>query len=521
MGLFLARNYNSPPNLLLLFALIGSLTALVLAYKGKSTRLWFPVFIISATLCFWYYGSVRLKTAPTDFEYHLPQREAQLRLKIKTIIRSTDHYERTHFIAQVLHAPKIGQLKPRDLIYVCLKLPKQVASSKKVTIPLQQGLQVNATGVITIIPKTKTHVKNRDFNNYLRNIGIYYRLDRISKLQTAAMPPPFDQFCSATNKKFQKILRLGVPDKHIELANTYIAILLGQNKALNKTQRERYHMTGTMHFFAISGLHIGVIAAVISKCLLLIRTPRSWSPWIGLPLLYLYVEITGASPSAIRALLMTVFFWFSFAFGRQHAPFAALINSAIVVLLIYPGQLWSLGFQLSYVVVASILLFGLPLHFFLKKSFQPYQWLPKESWTQNQRIICWLCNKIYQLFAISFSAWLASAPLCIAFFNFVAPGAIALNILLVGLVAIVVVSGITAIGLATLLLPSVAEFINNTAWVVISVMDGIVYLGTKIPKIVFPDGVFLTEFTYFVLVAYFLSLLWLHRYPRKIQTHRI
>jgi competence protein ComEC len=519
-GLILARHFEVSSGLLLTLALVSSLIALLLARKDALKPLWLFAFIASATLCFWAYGNIRLAPKPTAFDLEMPRREARLTLEVQTVMRSNKRYHITNVIARVLHSPRVGRLSKGDLIYARLKLPEQILLTEKSPIILQKGLLIDATGVLTPIQQTPKSAKQRDFEAYLKNIGVHYQFDRISELQVIKLPSAFARFCADMNNHFQEILRLGAPEDS-ELANIYVTMLLGKNSALSKEQSERYRITGTMHFFAISGLHIGVIAAVIAQFLLLIRVPRKWGPWIGLPLLYLYVEIIGASPSAMRAFLMAAFFWSSFAFYRQHSSFAALSNSAVVVLLFDPDQLWSLGFQLSYAVVASILLLGLPISLFLKQSFQIYQWLPEEEWTTYQRIVSWSLNKILPLFAISLSAWLASMPLCAAFFNFIAPGAILLNLLLVYLVAIVIINGVLSIGCATLLLFPVSEFINHAAWLVIFIMDGIVRLGTIVPSIAFPNGTFLPELSYAVLVAYFLSLFWLHRRPEKMKTRYI
>ena len=217
---------------------------------------------------------------------------------------------------------------------------------------------------------------------------------------------------------------------------------------------------------------------------------------------------------------MTAFFWSGFAFSRQHTPFAALVNSAFVVLLIDPGQLWNLGFQLSYMVVASILLFGLPTSLRLKRSCRRYQWLPEEDLKTHQRMISWSLDKVIPLFAISFSAWLASTPLCATFFNFITPGAIVLNMLLVCLVTIAIVSGILSIGFSALLLSPVSDFINHAAWLVISIMNGIVSLGTLVPNIDLQNGAFLSELSYATLLAYFSSIIWLHCNPERMKTKK-
>lgn len=312
------------------------------------------------------------------------------------------------------------------------------------------------------------------------------------------------------NARFQSYLRLGAPDGGA-LDSIYVAMLLGQKTELSDAQTDRFRMTGTMHFFAISGLHIGVIAAVIAQFLMLVRVPRRLSPFIGLPLLYLYVEITGAPPSAVRAFLMAAFFWASFAFTRQRSPLAALAASAVFVLIFKPDQLWSIGFQLSYTVVLSILLLGLPLYDAASARLSPFRYLPKDNWAAWQHIYAWFQDALLLLFAISFSAWLASAPLGAAFFGYLSPGAVFLNMALVNLAALAISTGVISLTVATLGLESLAGFLNHAAWLAIQVMDSLVDWSTRVPGMILHCKGFSEWIAYATLSAYFALLFWIQR----------
>ena len=517
-GLFLARQYPAPLILLLPTAVSCCLIALLLGFRKTVKPVWTFVFIAGSTLCFWAYGSMRLAPSPSTPELDLPQREARLAFEVETVIHLNENRRSAGVTARLLQAPKIGCLRQDDLIYTQLKISEQFLRTKRLPVLVQNGLQVRAKGILKPIPHSSGPDLNDDFSSYLKAIGIHYHFGRVNELEIIETPSSFAQFCAVTNQSLQTILELGAPENS-ELPNIYVTMLLGNDTKLTREQRERYWATGTMHFFAISGLHIGVIAAVIAQCLNLLRAPRNLGPFIGLPLLYLYVEIIGASPSAMRAFLMTAFFWASFALRRQHTPFAALVNSAIAVLIIDPTQLWGLGFQLSYTVVASILMFGLPLSAFLKQALQLYRWLPEDDWTKRQRIVSGMVNKLVPLFAISLSAWLASMPLCAASFNFVAPGAIILNIILVCLVSVAIISGILSIGCSYLTILSVSEFINHAAWIVLSIMDWIVRIGTTLPIISFSgNNAYLTGLCYCALTAYFVSLFWLHSYAKTLHS---
>lgn len=517
LGLILARHYSAPLPLLLSVACIGSIAALRLAGNERLQWQWMLCFLISTTHCCWAYGQIRLPTAPQAYNLTLPAREAQLAIEIQRVMQPGERYGKPSGLARVLDAPSTSRIHPGEQIYFKLTLPSVVAEQAAV-LNIQRGLQLQTTGVLTpILPPATTSDEN-DFEAYLQSIGVHYRFDRSGPLQILRAPRAFDQFCAAMNQRFQATLRLGAAPNS-ELANVYVAMLLGRKIELSKAQIERYRMTGTMHFFAISGLHIGVIATVIAQFLLLIRVPRAVAPWIGLPLLYLYVEITGGSPSAIRAFLMAAFFWSSFACQRQRSPFSALMCSAILVLIIDPNQLWSLGFQLSYTVVLSILLFGLPLHQVLTRRCQPYQWLPEHDWNARQRACAWSLDKVLLLFAISFSAWLASTPLSAALFEFVAPGAILLNMLLVYLVAIVISGGVISLACTSALLSGLAGFVNHSAWTVIYLMDQMIICCTQLPGAILPSEGFSNALSYSALCLYFATLLWLHRSAARLQGH--
>ncbi len=503
-GLVAAKYWAAPIGWLLFGASVFGGGALALT---KFPRIWAATFAFAGTLTFWAYGMIRLPRPPSEFALSMPPREAALKLEVQRVMHSNNEYGSVSGIARVIAAPKLSRLETNTPLYFRLK---QDARN------VQRGMEIAATGVLTPI---RQPIED-SFDSYLKSIGVHYRFERSITMQTIREAPPFERFCLQMNERFQRYLRLGAPaDSNV--ANVYSAMLLGRKVELSADQAERFRLSGTMHFFAISGLHIGVIATVIAQFLLLIRVPRPLNPLIGLPLLYLYVAITGASPSAVRAFLMAAFFWASFTFQRQRNPLAALVNSAIFVLIIQPTQLWTIGFQLSYAVVLSILLFGLPLHQWFGERLQLFRWLPKDSWTGVHHAIHWSSQTLTLLFAISFSAWLASTPLSAGLFGFITPGAVLLNMLLVNLAALVISAGVIAIAVALVLPLGLCAFINHSAWVVITVMDTIVILFSQIPATVLPCENFPMAMSYLSLGAYFTLLFWHHHERRRARAFRM
>ncbi|MDQ8195186.1 ComEC/Rec2 family competence protein [Coraliomargarita sp. SDUM461004] len=497
-GLSLARQVTAPIAWTLAIAIL--LTALSLRWCTQQRLLWLVSFITAATLTAWAYGSLRLPAKPPVELLERPIREAHLDLKVERIMQARNNYGKSTGIGRILQASATSRLQPGDQIFFSLE------RSPKEHFEISRGCAIRATGVLTPI---SPHVAPDSFESYLSSTGIHYRFERTSGLERLQAPSQFDQFCQRMNTRFQNYLRLGAPTES-GIDSIYVAMLLGRKTELNSAQKDRFQMTGTMHFFAISGLHIGVIATVIAQFLRLIRVPSKISPFIGLPLLYLYVEITGAAPSAVRAFLMALFFWMSFAFTRQRSPLAALAASAVFVLLIKPDQLWSIGFQLSYTVVLSILLFGLPLSQILTERLAPFRALPKPDWSRLQHIYAWALEFSLLLFAISVSAWLASAPLSAAFFGFFSPGAILLNMLLVNLAALAISTGVITLSLGLLGIENIAAFINHAAWLSIHLMDRCVIASTQIPGMIIACETFAKWVAYMGLAGYFIALFWLH-----------
>lgn len=510
-GLLLADNFPVAPVPPLLGAIPTAALALFYSRHRNRPRLWTVFLLAATTLAFWAYGSLRLPAPPTSRALELPPREASVTFKWTNVYQAETPFGTANGIGRVLEAPETSRLEAGDRIYASITPPADYP------LPVHRGLRIKATGILHPIPPASPENTAKgsanDFARFLKSIGIHYRFERGGDPRLAGPPPAFHRLCAKWNEKFQRHLRLGEPPGS-GLGNVYLAMLLGRKTELSSGQRENFRLSGTMHLFAVSGLHIGVISAVLAQTLLLLRVPRPLTPLLGLPAVYLYVEIIGAPPSAMRAFLMAAFFWMAYSIQRQRAPLAALVGSAIFVLLIAPSQLWMIGFQLSYLVVVTILLFGLPLYQALAGALRPYPDLPSADWGRRHRSIDWTLDKLFLFFAISFAAWLASTPLSAGLFGFVAPGAILLNMLLVNLASLVISGGILAIGAATLALPPLAAFLNHSAWVLITVMEAFVDALVRTPGAVLHTTRFPESLSYSTVLAFVGYLLWMRTHHK-------
>ena len=496
---------NGPSISPIILAVIGvTLTLSSFFFRGFN-YIWLPIFLCACVCTFWSYASIRLSHSSSEILYNLPPREAKISIEIERIFKSDGKYSSTSGVARVVKSPLFSRISPNSLTYFSIKSPKDLE------IKIQEGMQLEAIGVLS---PTKCEGLG-SFNNYLLKNGVYYRFEKSVALQQIKSPPRFTLFCERMNKKFLYYLRAGKLHEST-ISNIYTAMLLGRRADLDNDQIGRYQQTGTMHFFAISGLHVGVIATFLYQFLNLIRIPHNMNPWIGLPILYLYVEITGSSSSAVRAFLMVAFFWVSFALSRQQNTLSALVSSAVLVLLHEPRQLWNVGFQLSYTVVLSILIFGLPLKAILSKKLRPFTWLPKSSWRLRNHVCTWVIDNLILLFCISLAAWLASAPLSAALFGFIAPVAILLNILIINLAALVICTGMLSLIVGILLPIEICAFINHAAWLNLSIIDWLIISCRGVPGTILETQGFSLKISYSILFCYFSILFYYHHRRDRI-----
>jgi competence protein ComEC len=145
------------------------------------------------------------------------------------------------------------------------------------------------------------------------------------------------------------------------------ALLTGDKSPISPEVRDKYINSGTAHILAISGLHMSIIASLVFiilhrvimyACLLWPRIdPRRYAAIATILITFFYLKISGESPSALRAFIMTTVFLLSGIFGRKSVSLRSVAFAAFLILLFDPGSLFLVSFQLSFAAVASLISF--------------------------------------------------------------------------------------------------------------------------------------------------------------------
>ncbi len=325
----------------------------------------------------------------------------------------------------------------------------------------------------------------RGFDRHLQNLGVGLRLMRGRLGEEVRAPHGFRRFCARAQDRLAALLGHGL-ERHPELVSLHQAMLLGEKAVLSQAQENAFMRSGVFHIFSISGLHVGVIAGAILAVLGVLRVPRRVGSVVGLAVLWLYVQVTGASTPAERAFLMIAFFVSSRVFLLPGNPLAALAGAALVTLLLDPRQLFTTGFQMSYSVVTALVVLGGPLADAWRAAWKPWRYLPEADWNQAQHFTRWLGGHAIVCAAITWTACLASTPSSIANFGLFSPGALLGNLLVVPLASLAIVAGFVALLFGLVGLLPVTLLVNHAAAVLILVMDRLVQRGTELPGVYFP-----------------------------------
>lgn len=396
----------------------------------------------------------------------------------------------------------------------------RVMISTKGELPAEffAGRDVEISGVLSP-PSGPIAAGLFDYRTYLARQGIYYQLK-------AEFPRDWRPVDSQTNAPFadrflawaQRTLSHGLPEQDEPLRLLW-AMTLGWKTALTGEVNESFMKSGTMHIFAISGLHIALIAAILVSLLRVARVPRAWCGAVVIPLIWFYTGATGWQSSAIRSTLMMTIVIGGWSLRRPSDLLNSLAAAALIILLWQPQQLFQASFQLSFFVVLSIALFMPPLEKLRDRWLALDPMLAPDvipKWKQHLRSIARI---VLTSFVTSLAAWLGALPLTAYYFHIFSPVTLLANLIIVPMS-----SAALACNLGSLLcgdwLPWLTELFNHSAWFWMAGMVKLSHWSTEIPgayTFVTAPSTFTFIIYYGLLIGFMSGWLWQpERRPRTL-----
>jgi competence protein ComEC len=356
----------------------------------------------------------------------------------------------------------------------------EVFAPSKLSPEFFLGQRVEISGIIA--RPNPPFIEGRfDYQKYLRRQGVYFRLstgryDTWKIIEPGLIQPPLTEKFIAWA---QKTLALGLP-KQDEPLRLLWSMVLGWRNALPDEFYKPFTHAGTMHIFAISGLHIALIAGILVALLRTVRISRIWCGIVVIPLIWFYTGATGWQPSAIRSTIMMTIIVGGWALKRPGNLLNSLAAAGLVILLWQPQQLFQAGFQLSFFVVLSIALFQPPLEKFRDWLLKTDPLLPPELLSPKKRAWHWALRWVLSTVSVSLAAWLGSWPLTAYYFQLFSPVTLLANVLVVPISGFALAASIGSL-LVGAWLPFLSELFNHSAWFLMSCMMKISHWATELP----------------------------------------
>ncbi|MBO4754096.1 MAG: ComEC/Rec2 family competence protein [Bacteroidales bacterium] len=203
---------------------------------------------------------------------------------------------------------------------------------------------------------------------------------------------------------FERLYELGLSDEALALAR---GMLLGDKSGISSDVLGAFRTAGMSHIMAVSGLHVGILMSIIWMMFRPIEMLVGYIAPCNLSAHYVtgdvkriaviavaafYVWRIGAPPSAVRAALMLSLFMLGWMLRRSTSAWRCMAFAALVLVAWDPWTVGSVGFQLSFLAVAGILLF--------------------RPWLQSDRLPRWL-----RLVLLSVSAQWFTVPIVAYWFH--------------------------------------------------------------------------------------------------------
>jgi competence protein ComEC len=359
--------------------------------------------------------------------------EAKLTGYIVSIVEVDGDLATFRLRANTLKASSGSELTMRDTVIIRIKLKQQ--SEQQIAANWKRGAAARVTGGLEL-PGDAGNFGAFDYRNYLQQQGIYWQLtvkgtDSVTILSAKtpwSMKPlrMLDDLRSAIGGLMDQLF----PDGD---SGYMKGLVVGIRSDLDPEQFNNFAKLGLTHVLAISGLHVGVVIFLLLQIGAWLRLTRERSLDMTIAMMPVYMMVTGASPSVVRACLMAMLaLWLA----RRHAlkDGLHLISASAVVMLVWnPLLIEDVSFQLSFIVTLGLLLFvptvteSIPI---------PWRWLRGAL-------------------AVAVTAQVVSFPLTVYYFHAVHLLSLPTNLILVPFISFIVMPlGMAAIAMGALWLPA-------------------------------------------------------------------
>lgn len=271
-----------------------------------------------------------------------------------------------------------------------------VYDNEKSCAGLQPGQCISLTGTV----KPANTVYGESYDAYYSK-DIYLKISAESKIEVSGGGPSIRYLPLRISHALSRHIHSIFP---ADVSGFMTALLLGDKSRLYNDEAMLLDMTraGFMHVVAVSGMHVAFLVGLLQ---FLFGSGRRTALW-SIVLVWLFVLVTGASPSAVRAGIMQSFLLLAPVIRRENDPPTSLSAALALILLNNPYTAASASLQLSFGAMAGILGF----------SGRIYEWLcAKAPGWERSRVLRYICANT----ATSVGVMIFTVPLTVIRFGYI------------------------------------------------------------------------------------------------------
>lgn len=314
-------------------------------------------------------------------------------------------------------------------------------------------------------PKNAGNPAEFDFENYCRVKGItgsvFLYDDDWQKLASSSSTLPMRalEFRDGIVAEYE---RWGFDEDGLALLS---ALTVGEKRDLTQELKENYASAGASHVLALSGLHLGILYALLSVVLPLRRRNRLsvvLREAVVLSAIWCFAFMAGLTPSVVRAAVLFSLVSLGRCIGQDSSSLSSLAFAAMAMLLLSPHSLFDIGFQLSYAAVFAILVFAEPLQNLLQVG-------------KHGAVYGYVAN----LFILSFAAQVGTMPIVWYHFGELPLYSLFTNLLVVPMAFVAIALAIIALLLS--FIPFLQQPFIVLLGLVVDAMNGFVSFAAELP----------------------------------------
>ncbi len=234
-------------------------------------------------------------------------------------------------------------------------------------------------------------------------------------------------------------------------ASLGVGYLLGQKSALPAALVEALAVVGLTHIVVASGYNLTILVRLARRGLA--RTSKYLAAFAAMAMVGGFIAITGASPSMVRAGLVSALSMWAWYYGRTFHPVTLLVFVAAITVMINPSYAWGdLGWRLSFAAFAGVMIVAPLLQAYFYGNDKP--------------------PLIPQIIGETVSAQLATAPIILAAFGQFSNIAILSNLLILPFIPLAMLLTFIA-GVGSYVLPS---FAHGFGWPAERLLDAMIWV---------------------------------------------